>query len=133
MPFLAALSVDGRREWQPEHAEDALVGSAFARHQVRDKGFGPALGPAAPGIARMLFEERGYGVMATPADWRLDAEEDALLAVLVDGDAAAAAESEPGAAARIETWRRDRHRERVEGKLRLTVGHVDILAVGGES
>jgi len=133
VPFLAALSVDGRREWRPEHAEDALVGSAFARHQARDKGFGPALGPAAPATARAVFEKRGYGAMAAPADWRLDAQDDALLAALIDGDAAAAAECEPGAAARIESWRGDRHRERAEGALRLTVGHVDILAVADES
>lgn len=133
VPFLAALSVDGRREWRPEHPEDALVGSAFARHQRRDKGFGTALGPAAPATARAFFEERGYGTMAAPADWRLDAQDDALLAALVDGEAEAATDSEPGAVARIELWRKDRERERAEGKLRLTVGHVDILAVADES
>ena len=133
VPFLAALSVDGRREWRPEHPEDALVVSAFARHQVRDKGFGAALGPAAPATARTVFEGRGYSVTAAPADWRLAAQEDALLSALVDGDAAAAAESEPGAAALIDAWRRDRHRERAEGTLGLTVGHVDILAVPNES
>ncbi|HVM80911.1 MAG TPA: class I SAM-dependent methyltransferase [Stellaceae bacterium] len=133
VPFLAALSVDGRREWRPEHGEDALVLSAFARHQVGDKGFGTALGPEAPRVARAVFEERGYGVMAAPADWRLDAVDDALLAALVDGDAAAAAESEPAAASRIAKWRADRHAARAEGTLRLTVGHVDILAVADES
>jgi len=133
VPFLAALSVDGRREWRPEHPEDSLLASAFARHQLRDKGFGPALGPAAPSAARAAFEERGYGVLAAPADWRLDAADDALLAALIDGDAEAAAESAPGESQRIAVWRADRQRERAEGALRLTVGHVDILAVAEES
>jgi hypothetical protein len=133
VPFLAALSVDGRREWRPEHAEDARVAAAFARHQRGDKGFGAALGPDAPGAARAIFSERGYGVNAAPADWRLDARDDALVAALIDGDAEAASASDPAAAAEIAAWRADRHAARAAGTLRLTVGHVDILAVADES
>ncbi|HEX5078507.1 MAG TPA: class I SAM-dependent methyltransferase, partial [Geminicoccaceae bacterium] len=44
-PVLIALSFDGRLAWQPALAEDERVRARFLRHQRRDKGFGPALGP----------------------------------------------------------------------------------------
>ena len=50
VPFLACLTADGRDTWQPRHPHDALVRTAFRRDMRRDKGFGPALGTAAPTV-----------------------------------------------------------------------------------
>jgi hypothetical protein len=62
LPFLAALSVDGRIDWDPAHPADGLIAAAFARDQHRDKGFGPALGPDAPDAAAAALEAHGYEV-----------------------------------------------------------------------
>jgi hypothetical protein len=131
VPFLAALSVDGGREWQPAHADDAAIARAFARHQRRDKGFGPALGPGAPAVAEAPFRARGYRVAAAAGEWRLGAGDAAMLAALIDGTAEAAGRADPALA--VARWRDDRHAELRRGELRLTVGHVDILAEPDES
>jgi hypothetical protein len=130
-PFLAALIVDGRRDWQPAHADDPATARAFARHQTSDKGFGPALGPAAAASAEALFRARGYRVTSVSGEWRLGAGDAAILAALIDGEAAAAGEADPTLLAA--RWHGDRHAELRRGRLRLAIGHVDILAEPDES
>jgi hypothetical protein len=131
VPFLAALTVDGGREWQPAHADDAAIAQAFAQHQRGDKGFGPALGPGAPSAAEALFRARGYRVATAAGDWRLGTGDAVMLAALVDGTAEAAGEAD--SALPVARWRDDRHAELKRSELRLSVGHVDILAEPDES
>ena len=131
VPFLAALTVDGRREWQPAHADDAAIARAFARHQSGDKGFGAALGPGAPAAAEALFRARGYRVSAATGEWRLGGGDAAILAGLIDGTAEAAGEAD--STLPVGRWREDRHAALRRGELRLAVGHVDIFAEPDES
>jgi len=131
-PLLAALTVDGRRRWEPALAEDARVASAFARHQSRDKGIGgPALGAAAAARMAALFAAPGFDVAEVESDWRLEARDRALLCDLIAGEARAAREAAPTEAAAIGRWERERLRHLEEGILRLTVGHRDTLALPG--
>jgi hypothetical protein len=118
-PLLAALSVDGRIELTPGDDDDTAVLTAFARDQNRDKGFGPALGPLAPERLLDLLRNADYHVEAAPSDWRLGAQDGAMLEAFVAGVAAAV----PAAAA----WSKRRQREARAGRLRLTVGHLDVL------
>jgi len=60
--FYAALTYDGRVALEPADPSDAAIIAAFHRHQCTDKGFGPALGPAAAATAIGLFERIGYTV-----------------------------------------------------------------------
>ena len=72
IPLLAVLTVDGKRDWRPRLDEDGIVTEAFARHQLRDKGFGPALG----GTAAMMLETkllRAAGFAVTACGQRLAA------------------------------------------------------------
>ena len=46
---LLALTWDGTMTWDDPDPDDALVAEAVRSHQFRDKGMGPALGPAAGG------------------------------------------------------------------------------------
>ena len=131
VPFLAALSVDGRREWRPPHRDDGAIAHAFARHQQRDKGFGPALGPGGPAAAERLFRAHGYRLETVAGEWRLDADDNVMLAALIDGAVQAAGEAEPTLA--LDRWREDRHAELRRGALRLVIGHVDILAETSET
>jgi hypothetical protein len=122
VPVLMALTVDGRLVWQPEEPEDGAVGERFFAHQRTDKGFGPALGPdAAPYLAERL-EAEGQRVFLEPSDWRLGPATAPLLAATLDSIVAVQA-------AGIERWAVARRRQLATGRLQLTVGHVDLLAL----
>jgi hypothetical protein len=131
VPFLAALTIDGRRDWQPPHPDDAAIARAFVRHQRGNKGFGPALGPDALAEAERLFRARGHRVTTAAGEWRMDAADASMLATLIDGTAEAAREADP--ALTVARWRDDRRTELRRGELRVTIGHVDILAEPNES
>jgi len=125
-----ALTVDGRIEWEPALAGDAEVALGFARHQGRDKGFGPALGARAPDVASALLAGAGYTVLAARSDWVLhgsDRHGGPLQAALIDGMATAALEDAPGTAQVTQAWRR--LRAAAVERACLRVGHVDLIAV----
>jgi hypothetical protein len=125
-PALFALTYDGRMSCLPAEPDDALVARAFNAHQLRDKGFGPALGPGAPSAAIRLFTALGYEARSAPSDWRLDAAHAALQAALIEGWCAAAREQTPSRTRALEAWRERRLAQSAAGALRLTVGHVDV-------
>jgi SAM-dependent methyltransferase len=129
--LLFALNVDGRTHWHPGDPDDAAVHDCFARHQQRDKGFGPALGPQAVPRAAALLAAAGYQVARAASDWIIDARgaepgAAAMLAAMVDGMAGAAIEQDRDAAARIQVWQARRHA--ALGVTRLQVGHTDLIA-----
>jgi SAM-dependent methyltransferase len=129
LPFYASLSYDGRIALAPEAEGDTALVAAMNRHQVGDKGFGPALGPAAAGAAAVAFREAGFDVDEAEADWQLDRADAALVLPLVDGWIGAAAELEPGDAPRLAAWRALRVAQLRAGTLRVRVGHRDLLAI----
>lgn len=129
LPLLAVLTVDGRRLWQPALAEDAIVAAAFARHQQRDKGFGPALGSTAATLLAEFLSKTGFRVERAASDWRLGIGDEALLAALIAGEAGAAREAAPEAAAPIDLWEKRRCEHLSAHRLGLTVGHCDLLAL----
>lgn len=125
--LMLALNVDGRCTWAPTDADDALVHAAFAAHQRRDKGFGPALGPTAPAEAKRRLAIAGYRVSQAASDWLVDGRRaTAMLAALIDGHAAAAAEQNPTQAAEIAAWRE--RRLVLTHLTQLRVGHLDLFA-----
>ena len=134
VPFLAALTVDGRREWQPPLDSDALVTDAFAAHQRRAKDFGPALGSAAPEAVEAALRQAGYRIERAASDWRLGSgyggrRDQALLAALIAGEAEAARAAAPDSAASIDRWQHARLSSLAEERLSLTIGHCDLLAL----
>jgi hypothetical protein len=129
VPLLAALTVDGRRLWQPCLDDDAVIAEGFARHQQRDKGFGAALGGAAPAALERLLTGAGFRVERAPSDWRLDGRNAALLSALIAGEAGAARGAMAQAAARIEHWETERREQLTRRHLELVIGHCDLLAL----
>ena len=119
----AALSYDGSLGWEPALPGDGAVAAGFDRHQRRDKGLGPALGPTGAAALARALGRRGHAVRTAPSPWRLGPGEAALQAALVEGIAAAAAETGVATAA----WRQARLAVSAAG--RATVGHVDLLAL----
>lgn len=122
-----ALTVDGRLRWWPADPADEPVRAAFAAHQRRDKGFGPALGGQAARRAAARLRAAGYRVQRVRSDWCIDGQAaSAMLAAMIDGLAAAAREQQPAQAGLIAAWAARRHA--IAPASRLQVGHQDLLA-----
>jgi SAM-dependent methyltransferase len=123
---LFALTYDGRIEWSPAEDGDERVRDLINRHQLRDKGFGPALGPGAAAAAVAAFGALGYEMRTAPSDWILGAESAALQAALILGWHFAAAEVAPDATAPLRGWMERRRAHVAAGRSRLRVGHLDV-------
>jgi SAM-dependent methyltransferase len=123
---LFALTYDGRIEWSPGEDGDERVRGHINRHQLGDKGFGPALGPGAAEAAVTAFGAVGYEIRTAPSDWKLGSESPALQAALIDGWSAVAAEIAPADGAALRDWARRRRAHVAAGASRLRLGHVDL-------
>lgn len=126
--LLAALTYDGRIALHPHDPLDPTIRALFNRHQRRDKGFGPALGPTAATTLVRLAVAAGARVVVGRSDWRLGGSEGALLQALLESWSTAAREMQPEQAAGIEAWASRRLGQWRAGSLRVVVGHLDVLA-----
>ena len=124
----AALSYDGRMALDPPDPFDRIVHALFDRHQRSDKGFGRALGPDAPAALVRLAAATGAVVKTARSDWRLGSGETPLLRLLLEGWAAAAREISPDQADKIAAWKARRSALLDSGRLRVRIGHRDVLA-----
>jgi hypothetical protein len=122
VPVLIALTVDGRLIWQPEEPEDGAVRERFFAHQRSDKGFGPALGADAAQCFAERLEAEGQRVVLERSDWRLGPADAPLLAATLEGIIAVQG-------LEVRRWSAARRRQLATGQLRLTVGHVDLMAL----
>lgn len=129
LALLAALTYDGRVALDPVHPFDPDMRALFNRHQRRDKGFGPALGPAAARTLARLAAAAGARVIVARSDWRLGRSETALLQTLFREWAAAASEMAPEQAGAVESWAALRLEQTRAGLLSAAVGHLDVLAM----
>jgi hypothetical protein len=123
--FHTVLTYNGVQRWRPRHPADAAVTAAFHRHQTRDKGFGPAVGPAAPAHLSDQLRIAGYSVLEGDSPWRLGPADAALIKELQEGVVAAVAETRAIDLKTLATW----------SKVRRTgaeVGHTDTLAFPGD-
>lgn len=127
LPLLLTLTVNGEFDWQPGDPVDDCIMSAFWRDMQRDKGFGAALGAAAPATMRALLEGAGYRVQTRPSPWCLGAEDTLLMQKLIEFVADAARRGcDVGI---VDGWQARRQKLVALGKLNLSVGHVDVLAL----
>jgi hypothetical protein len=139
---LFSLTYDGRIEWsvggdaagtttaaRAEDPLDALVREAVNAHQLRDKGLGLALGPAAAHTAEELFRRRGYRTWLSSSPWVLGPSDAALADALVTGWAGAAADERRADAANVRAWANHRREAVAHGDFELLVGHLDLLAL----
>ncbi len=122
-----ALSYDGRTTLEPPEPEDGEVLELFNRHQLGDKGFGPALGPGAAAAAEAAFKAHGYEVRVAPSDWVIGAHETALQLELLDGWLNAAREIAPERHAALLSWHDRRSAHIAAGRSTLRVGHLDLV------
>lgn len=123
---LFALTYDGRIEWSPGDEGDGHVRELINRHQLRDKGFGAALGPGAGPAVVATLSALGYDVRTAPSDWNVGPESPALQTALINGWALAAAEVAPGDGDALREWAKRRRAHVAAGASRLRVGHLDV-------
>jgi hypothetical protein len=124
----AALTYDGRATFEPADSLDAAIVEAVNRHQRGDKGFGPALGPAAASAAINRFEAFGYAVVHGESDWALGPHDGAIQGDLLAGWAAAARETGNLALSDIDGWLVRRRAHVAAGHSSISVGHIDFFA-----
>ncbi|MBL8699523.1 MAG: class I SAM-dependent methyltransferase [Alphaproteobacteria bacterium] len=127
MPALLVLSYDGRMRWDPVDPDDVRICDAFHRDMVRDKGFGPALGPDAVSYAHRAFQRAGARVDRAATDWQIPRGAAAMLAAMVDGYAGAAASDAMLRAEHVGPWRARRIEQIARRALSLAIGHQDLL------
>jgi hypothetical protein len=128
LPVYAALSYDGRATLAPGDGFDAEMVAAVNRHQRRDKGFGPALGPQAAAQAVASFEAVGYRIVQGRSDWTFEAQDGAIQDAILAGWAGAARELGDVPLDRIAAWFTHRREFVADGRARLQVGHIDLFA-----
>jgi hypothetical protein len=128
LPVYAALSYDGRATLKPSDAFDAQMVAAVNRHQRRDKGFGPALGPQAAAVAVARFEAVGYGVMQGRSDWAFGPDDRNIQDAILAGWATAARELGDVPLDRIAAWFTHRRELVADGRASLQIGHIDLFA-----
>ncbi len=129
VPLYAALTFDGRIAWQPAVPLDRTVARLMARHQRTDKGFGPALGPAAADHLTAAFAAAGWSVARGRSDWRFGPADRTIQAALVEDWASADAAIVPQVRVAVAGWRDRRRAVIARGQSRLRVGNVDLLAL----
>jgi methyltransferase family protein len=126
LPVYAALSYDGKVLLDPPDPCDAAIVAAVNRHQAGDKGFGPALGPAAAAAAIARFGRTGYAVVSGQSDWVIAAPDVEFQTELLAGWAVAARETGDLSSADVAAWVSARHD--LIGRTSVRVGHVDFFA-----
>lgn len=127
-PALLTLSVTGQVELWPPHPLDAIIGTAFNAHQRRLTGGRRLLGPDAAGAAAHALRTAGFEVATRAASWRLGPGSAALAAAWFTGWLGAATEQRPDLAVKLREYRPWRLADAAEGRLRVRVRHLDLLA-----
>lgn len=95
-PLYAPLVYAGRKSFSPAHPLDGAALDAFNRHQRRDKGLGPALGPTAAEALVEIGRAAGFESHVGESPWRLGAADAGLTQKLARDMAAAIGELPDG-------------------------------------
>ena len=128
LPVYAALSYDGRVEMTPADAADEKIIAAVNAHQRTDKGFGPALGPAAARPRSNRFERVGYSVVQGASDWVFGPQDREIQLEMLSGWAAAARDIGDVPLPEVIGWLTRRRDLVAAGRSSIRVGHVDFFA-----
>lgn len=128
-PALLAMTVSGEVRIAPPHPLDAEFAAAFDAHQRRPVDGRQLLGPDAGPAAVEAFTRHGMAVTTRPSPWRLGAAEAELAEEWLRGWISAACVQRPELGGSAVRYLRRRLVARAAGVLRVSVGHVDLLAV----
>lgn len=122
-PIYTVLTYDGNEKWNPPEIIDSDILNAFHQHQRTDKGFGCALGPAAPECLQSLLRDQHFTTICAPSPWILNHQDSALIQQLSIGTAAAVREMDTLPLAAVNQWEQSRMQAS-----RCEIGHIDIFS-----
>jgi hypothetical protein len=128
LPVYAALTYNGEAALDPADPFDGEMVAAVNRHQRTDKGFGPALGPAAAEAATVAFAGVGYSLAQGESDWLFGLNDREIQRQMLAGWAGAARELGDLPETEIASWLERRNGLLITGRSIMRVGHVDIFA-----
>jgi hypothetical protein len=128
LPVYAALTYDGRARFGTFDPLDAQIIAAVNMHQLRNKGFGPALGPRAAAAAERIFRALGYTFVQGPSDWVATTTDVDFQLELLAGWRQSAEEVGELPRDWLDGWFRRRCAAAEAGMSSLDVGHVDFFA-----
>jgi SAM-dependent methyltransferase len=128
LPLYAALTYDGTASCMPDERLDRAVIAAVNRHQLGDKGFGPALGPQAASVAVERLARLDYQVIQGSSDWIFAADDRDIQIEVVSGWAVAAREMGTLKTDDIVDWLARRRAAIAHGRASMRVGHIDFFA-----
>lgn len=126
---LFALNYSGNIHWQPELDSDDTIKTLLNLHQLKNKGFGNALGPEAGNYFASALLQLGRNCETDDSDWTINAQSQALQHAIVDGWAPAALDQDDNYSELIERWHSRRREIIQQAQSSLTVGHVDVLSL----
>jgi hypothetical protein len=123
----AALSFDGRVSLAPACRDDEAIIAAVNRHQLADKGFGPALGPQGGAAALEALQAEGFAIAQGASDWVFGPADEAIQSEMLAGWVRAASEMgvAPGL---LDAWLAERRAHVATGRSVMRVGHLDFFA-----
>jgi hypothetical protein len=127
-PALLTLSVSGRVELTPDDPLDAEIAAAFNAHQRRSVADRRLAGPDAIDAAVEAFARLGVATSVRSSPWLLGPSNADLTLEWFTGWLDAAVEQRPELEGPVATYAERRRSELAEGRLRVVVGHDDLLA-----
>lgn len=127
---LLALTPDGLLRFEGStHGDDELVAEAVNRHRTANRGMGRALGVEAHRAASEAFLAAGFECHTSASPWRLGSGDEPVARALLERWAGAALEIHRSQPDRIRKWLTRRTADLEKGRLEITVGHQDLLAL----
>lgn len=126
---LLTLSVVGQVRIEPGEPRDVGFATAFDAHQQRTVGGRALLGPHAAALAEEAFARHGAAVRSRASPWHLGLDDVDLVHAWLRGWVAAAVAEDPDLARHADAYLTRRLEAAEQGRLRVTVGHLDLLAL----
>ena len=126
-PVLFTLSVTGLVKVSPSEELDTVIAAAFNDHQRRTVAGRRLLGPDAPTAVAAILSRAGVPFRVRSSPWRLGPDRTELISEWLDGWLDAAVEQRPELAEQLAGYSRRRRGQLIEGRLRVSVDHQDVL------
>jgi hypothetical protein len=122
-PLYTVLTYDGIEKWSPPEIIDIDILKTFHLHQITDKGFGSALGPAASERMQSLLREFHFNTACASSPWILDNHDHDLIEQLAIGTAGAVREINTIPIQLVDQWEQSRRQAS-----KCEIGHIDLFA-----
>ncbi len=122
-PLYTVLTYDGIEKWSPPEIMDVDILKVFHQHQITDKGFGSALGPAASNRMQSLLQDSHFNTVCASSPWVLNDHDHNLIEKLAIGTAGAVREINTIPNHLVDQWEQSRRQAS-----NCEIEHMDLFA-----